>query len=207
MSSPFPLFPERRIVLPPAYFGTIGRYAAIAAAGVAAVDTSVRFNKRAKEVHRCIIADVRGPVQLTVPIVKPQSSRTARWADIDISDHGGWWHIHRTTLESAYGRTPFFEFYADRFAPFFRECPQGRLTDFTGALEAVVLDILGLPPMATESDTSFTPVEACPPCAPLPYWQVRGVSLGFIPGLSILDLVFNLGPEAPLYLLALNNAS
>jgi hypothetical protein len=36
--------------------------------------------------------------------------------------------------------------------------------------------------------------------APLPYWQVRGAVQGFTPNLSVLDLIFNLGPEAPLYL-------
>ena len=33
-----------------------------------------------------------------------------------------------------------------------------------------------------------------------PHYQVRAAGLGFIPGLSVLDLIFNLGPEAPLYL-------
>jgi len=204
VSNPFPLYPGLKIVLPPAYFGGIGRFAAIAAAGKTAIDPTLRFNKRQKWVHRCDIADTRGTVQLTVPIVKPESSHTALWSDILISDHGGWWHIHWTTLESAYGRTPFFEFYADRFAPFFRHCPEGRLTDFTTALDAVILNILGLPQL-TAPDVTYAAART--DYAPLPYWQVRADRLGFIPGLSILDLIFNLGPEAPLHLLALNRNS
>ncbi|MDE6430391.1 MAG: WbqC family protein, partial [Duncaniella sp.] len=41
------------------------------------------------------------------------------------------------------------------------------------------------------------------PCEPISlpsYWQIREDKLGFIPGLSVLDLIFNLGPEAVLYL-------
>lgn len=36
-----------------------------------------------------------------------------------------------------------------------------------------------------------------------PYWQVRGSIHGFMADLSVLDLIFNLGPEAPLYLKSL----
>lgn len=204
VNNPFPLFPDSHITLAPAYLGGIGRFAAVAAAGTATIADDLPFNKRKKSVHRCDIADTRGVVRLTVPIVKPESSHAARWSDIMISDHNRWWQIHWVTLESAYGRTPFFEFYADRFEPFYRQCPQGRVVDFTRALDNTVLDILGLPPLAEGATACSRPTELSqiidPSALATPYWQVRADRFGFIPGLSILDLIFNLGPEAPLYL-------
>ena len=108
-----------RTALPPRYFGNIAYYLAVAAhGGDAYMDGSILFDKRQKAVHRCEIADTRGRVQLTAPVAKPHGIARATWDDVAVSPHGQWWHIHLTTLESAYGRTPFFEFYIDRLRPF-----------------------------------------------------------------------------------------
>ena len=100
----------------PRYFGSV-EYWARRAAGMP-VATDALFDKRRKEIHRYDIADVNGPLTLTLPIVKPHGIPRATWRDVRVSDHGQWWHVHRVSLESAYGRTPFFEFYIDRFLPF-----------------------------------------------------------------------------------------
>lgn len=197
-SAPWPLEPRRRIVLAPELAGSIERYAAIAAAGDAVVAEGLPFDKRRKSVHRMAIADTRGRLELTVPIAKPDSSRSARWADIALSDHGNWWAVHFTALESAYGRTPFFEFYADRFAPLYADFPGGSAVGFDARIEAVICDILDIKAPRRDASLSERPT-ALKPCQ-LPYWQVRADKLGFIPGLSILDLIFNLGPDAQLFL-------
>jgi len=198
-------------MIPPRYCGNVAYYAAVAACGGnAAMNGAHLFDKREKAAHRCDIADTHGPVQLTVPVSKPHGIPRATWADVRVSDHGRWWHVHRVTLESAYGRTPFFEFYIDRFTPFLcRETVERypRLIDLDQAIDAEIRKILLLPPApqkAGEAENSaansalhitrFKPEEI------KPYYQVRSAELGFIPNLSILDLIFNLGPEAPLYL-------
>lgn len=97
-----------RAALPPRYFGNIAYYLAVAAhGGDTYMDGSILFDKRQKVVHRCEIADTRGRVQLTAPVAKPHGISRATWDDVAVSPHGQWWHIHLTTLESAYGRTPF----------------------------------------------------------------------------------------------------
>lgn len=197
-TAPWPLEPRRRLVLAPALAGPIERYAAIAAAGDSVVAEGLPFDKRRKSVHRMAIADTRGRLELTVPIAKPESTRTARWADIALSDHGGWWTVHFTALESAYGRTPFFEFYADRFAPLYAAFPGGSVTDFDARFDAIICDILAIRPPRRDATLAERP-EPLAPCA-LPYWQVRADKLGFIGGLSILDLIFNLGPDAQPFL-------
>lgn len=206
--------------LEPRYYGSVGYYARVAACGGNAVmDGTMLFDKRRKQVHRCDIADVNGVVQLTVPVGKPHGIPRATWADVRVSSHGRWWHVHRVTLESAYGRTPFFEFYIDRFAPFL--CAEAverypSIIDLDAAIDAVIREILLLPPAPvlnavakeeglSEGDaadmvrTAASP-DFCPGMIEKPHYQVRAAGLGFIPGLSVLDLIFNLGPEAPLYL-------
>lgn len=206
--------------LEPRYYGSVGYYAEVAACGGNAVmDGTMLFDKRRKQVHRCDIADVNGVVQLTVPVGKPHGIPRATWSDVRVSNHGRWWHVHRVTLESAYGRTPFFEFYIDRFAPFL--CAEAverypSIIDFDAAIDAVIREILLLPPApvfnavakeegvsegasADAVQTAASP-DFCSGMIEKPHYQVRAAGLGYIPGLSVLDLIFNLGPEAPLYL-------
>lgn len=201
------------------YYGSIAYYASMAAYGHAVIDADAIFDKRQKAVHRCDIADTHGPVQLTVPVSKPHGIARARWSDVAVSGHGAWWHVHRVTLESAYGRSPFFEFYIDRFLPFLTKGVTERyptVASLNLAIDAEIRSILLLETAVTGSNSpdnsnsylsynSYNSYDRFSSAMALysrdmpPYWQVRGASQGFIANLSILDLIFNLGPEAPLY--------
>ncbi len=206
MTSPLVRFHDKRVILPPRFCGSVGYYALMSAYGNVTVDYDMSFNKRQKETHRTTIADTRGTLSLTVPIAKPVSMTAARWKDIKVSTHGQWWDKMLTALESAYGRTPYFEFYIDRFIPFFRhrqECSCETIADLDAGTDHVIRDILGIP-----YDTPANNGEAIDDLRhiPLPeppvveYYQVRRDSLGFLPGLSIFDLIFNMGPESPIVL-------
>lgn len=199
------------IILAPELLGPVARYRAMALHGPAAVDTSLHFDKRRKSFHRFTIADTRGPLAVTIPIAKPASHSTATYADILISDHSPWWLTMMTALESAYGRTPFFEFYADDFASLIGPHRVGTpMASLCRDLDLLICRLLAIPaPSFSEGRPSAAPAPALDlrragdaPLAPYalaaPYWQVRAASLGFIPGLSIVDLLFNLGPEAQL---------
>lgn len=218
-------------MLPPRLCGSVDYYACAWLYGNYVQDWGRRFDKREKEAHRFTIADTHGKLSLTVPISKPDSS-LRRWDEIYISTHGAWWDVHRVALESAYGRTPFFEFYIDRFIPMLTVGVESRfptLASLALAWDAEIRNILTLPPAAAfpssseqisaESKSlelasseltssvlpSFVPIssECLDSANEEPYYQVRAGQLGFIPHLSILDLIFNLGPESPLYLNAL----
>lgn len=202
------IYPGDTVILPLRYFGNIGYYAAMAACGHAVICAGALFDKRQKSVHRCDIADTHGPVSLTVPIAKPHGVRNAKWSDVRLSDHGAWWHVHRVTLESAYGRTPFFDYYIDRFLPFLSAgvmelCPTVASLDL--AVDSILREILLLETevkVGEESAECETPLmpQFSSSLKPIPYYQVRADRQGFVPGLSVLDLIFNLGPESPLYL-------
>lgn len=206
------------VVLPPRLCGSVEYYAYAWRYADYVQDWSRKFDKRDKDTHRFTIADTRGQLSLTVPISKPSSS-SCRWSDIEISTHGAWWDVHRVALESAYGRTPFFEFYVDRFLPMLTvgvEDRYPRLEELASAWDAEIRSILGLPKQGRGDGMSpevhsedLVKVDAAEMSAlrvkveTTPYYQVRADKLGFIPHLSILDLIFNLGPESQLYLQSL----
>lgn len=222
--TPLVRWPEATVLLPPQYFGPVAYYARMAAYGKAVIDDTLHYDKRFKSAHRCAIAFTDGPVNLTVPVAKPHGIDHASWLHTAVSTHGHWWTLQRPALETAYGRTPFFEYYIDRFTPLFDEawiatCPP--VTELCARADAIVRSLLGLTTEVTHHTDTVADVAAAlagpvvdlrraDPAAMAevpPYWQVRGDTLGFMPGLSILDLLFNLGPEAPLHLLAAGSAS
>lgn len=215
--NPLPLFHDKTVCLPPRYFGTVDYFALLAAYGTAVILDNTLYDKRHKEVHRYTVADTHGPVTLTMPVAKPHGIPRATWRHVGVSDHGAWWHTHRVTLESAYGRTPFFEFYIDSLLPYLSASTPGAFPS-VGALDTAltthVATLLQLPTrIIAASEATQIPADAYtdPSLATRladttlypPYYQVRQHTQGFQPGLSILDLLFNLGPEAPLYLLRL----
>ena len=166
--------------------------------------------------NRCVIATANGTQTLTVPIERYDGTK---WPmrDIRISDHGNWRHLHWNALVSAYGETPFFEFYADDLRPFF-EKHHTFLFDLNLDIMHTMCQLLDVRPQVTlseqyivlpsEDDAVVDFREAIRPKHPLPdadfnptpYYQVRAQRHGFLPNLSILDLLFNEGPEGIFYL-------
>jgi hypothetical protein len=167
-------------------------------------------------------------------ILHPSKSLLPTSKDIRISDHGNWRHLHWNALKSAYGESPFFEFYADDIHPFF-EKKWKYLFDFNAEITLKMCELLDIQEVgrtkeelgSTSSfETSHSPQgeillpskfhhptskdfrQAIQPKHPQPdedftikpYYQVYQQKHGFIPNLSILDLLFNMGNEAILYL-------
>ncbi len=166
--------------------------------------------------NRCVIATANGTQTLTVPIERYDGTKCPM-RDIRISDHGNWRHLHWNALVSAYGETPFFEFYADDLRPFF-EKRHTFLFDLNLDIMHTMCQLLDVRPQVTlseqyivlpsEDDAVVDFRDAIRPKHPLPdadfnptpYYQVRAQRHGFLPNLSILDLLFNEGPEGIFYL-------
>lgn len=195
-------------MLPPLLFPPVEYYLRVICGDD--VDYCRRYDRRLKETHRYTIADTRAPITLTVPIghpgptdVRPLSATDApprhlTWADIPLSTHNRWWDKHRVALESAYGRTPYFEFYIDRFLPLITADTCERLPS-VAHLVREANDIVGKILMV-ERFKEMPKSPSLPLPADIRYPQIRESRLGFIPGLSVLDMIFNVGPEIPLYI-------
>ena len=198
------------VLLSTTYFGPIQWYQKLYRADEAWIEQHEHFVKQTYR-SRCIIATTQGTQALTVPverdILKSQAIK-----DIRISDHGNWRHLHWNALQSAYGESPFFEYYEDDLRPFF-EKRWTFLFDFNEAIREKLCELLDICPVVrfTEkyvSDHASDYREAINPKHPAPdpdfqprrYYQVYEAKHGFLPNLSVVDLLFNMGPESVFYL-------
>ena len=105
--------------------------------------------------------------------------------------------MHWRAISSAYGRTPFFEYYADDLLPAFSGKIES-LMELDDMIDRFCRCVLGIP-MPGEFPAE-TATRELPAIIDTPYYQIWADRYGFIPDLSVLDLIFNMGPEAPLIL-------
>lgn len=208
------------LLLSTAYLAPIEYYAHLYAAGSAVEDRGEHYVKQTFR-NRCYIATPNGPQALTLPVVRNGAAHTPT-RDIRLSDHGNWQHLHWNALVSAYDNSPYFEYYADDFRCIY-ERKYEFLADFNADLRQVILDELSLdlPVNISTGYVDATPAEdfndlrlqlspKMPTPAPgepsatgfraQPYYQVFAERTGFLPNLSMVDLLFNMGPESRLVL-------
>ena len=203
-----------QIVLSSAYLPPVQYFAHLQSAEQVWIEQYDHYQKQTYR-NRCVIAAPDGPLSLTVPIEKPNTQK-AFMRDIRISDHGNWRHLHWNAIESAYNHTPFFEYYKDDFRPFY-EKKFDFLVDYNEQLCQLVCQLIDIDTsfqrtesyIAEPSNTIIDLRDAIHPKKELmndasfvviPYYQVFQERLGFLPNLSIIDLLFNMGPEAILVL-------
>ena len=203
-----------QILLSSAYLPPVQYFAHLQSAEQVWIEQYDHYQKQTYR-NRCVIAAPDGPLSLTVPIEKPNTPK-AFMRDIRISDHGNWRHLHWNAIESAYNHTPFFEYYKDDFRPFY-EKKFDFLVDYNEQLCQLVCQLIDIDTsflrtesyVAEPSNTIIDLRDAIHPkkevmddasFSAVPYYQVFQERLGFLPNLSIIDLLFNMGPEAILVL-------
>lgn len=190
------------------YAGSVGYYAAMLRFGTVGIDLSERYDKRHKSLNRMEIVGTNGRQTLSVPLQRPD--RSMRTGEIVLSEHGNWRHNHWGALYSAYGRTPFFDYFADDLKAVCFNPANVTMASLGIAIHEAVVDFLGLPvktlPVTEENaseaaktvdmrDSRFVMEENV-----REYYQIWKDRHGFQPSLSILDLLFNVGREAIFYL-------
>jgi hypothetical protein len=194
-----------------AYLASVHYYSKLAAFDEIHLEAAEYYPKQTFR-NRCRIATSNGIHLLTVPVEKSATPK-APIRDIRISDHGNWHHIHWNALVSAYRMSPFFEYYADDFHPFYEQ-KYTFLIDYNEALQTMICNLLDLHPQTTRT-TAYDPIvpndfrritDAKHPLPDntftfRPYYQVFRDRHGFLPNLSIVDLLFNQGPTSILLLL------
>lgn len=180
-------------ILHTTYLGPVGWYAALLS-GKAMISGN-EYYRRQTERNRCAIATANGVQQLTVPVSLP--SRQASHCpikEVRISDHGNWQRQHWQALQSAYGMSPFFDYYVDDLLPFYEKKWEW-LFDYNNEITSTVLRLLDV-----DSTVEVTDSNAVHPCSEFngmveKYYQTFERRHGFIENLSIIDLLCNEGPE------------
>lgn len=143
------------------------------------------------------IAGPNGRQVLSIPTHK--SSRTTL-NDVTIDYTEKWPILHWRSIRTAYNRSPFFEFYADELKELL-DRPTERLVDLNKAALQWCCDKLGVEKKFQWSESYISNVDhdfrnKMPDVEIDPYMQVFDEKNGFIANLSILDVLFNCGPEA-----------
>ena len=197
------------ILVHPTYFPSIAQCVAMVQAKKVWFEVCDNYQKQTYR-NRMTIYGAQGKMPLTVPVIYSQKNRQL-YKDIRISNAENWQDLHWKSIQSAYSSSPFFEFYEHDLLPLFQD-EATHLMDFNfKCLDAVMACLQH--DLVFETTTSF---ELQPQLKtdyrhlvdhrkesdhPLKtYVQVFDDKHGFIPNLSILDLIFNEGPNALLYL-------
>jgi len=197
------------ICLSSAYLAPVEYYIAMCNAGHVVLEHCDTYAKQTYR-NRCNISAANGVISLSIPIEKSKGdSKLTR--DIRISDHNDWQINHWRSIESAYNSTPFFEYYKDDLMPFFQK-KWDFLCDFNLELQMKIMELLDMElNIQVTNEYLLSPNndvldlrEAIHPKKMSifgelkPYYQVFEQRFGFLPNLSIIDLLFNMGNESQL---------
>jgi hypothetical protein len=201
------------LVFPALYNGPINYYALLVGQKEIVLEQHDNYSKQSYR-NRCMIMGANGVISLSIPVIKWHGTKTYL-KDVRIDYDSHWNRIHWKSLEAAYASSPFFEYFADELSPFYEKKFE-YLIDLNLDLLDHTLHHLGLeiPLSCSEQFTGITSdrdprhyihpkknqAVADPGFQPEAYHQVFSDRLGFRSNLSILDLMFNVGPEALSYL-------
>ncbi len=195
------------MLLSTAYFPPIEYFALLAKCSLVYIEGCENYVKQSYR-NRCSILTANGVEDLRVPIVHGQSRLIT---DIGIDYKTPWVRQSEYAIESAYYRSPFFEYYRDELFAILDEHPSS-LWDMNMRLIEFFCKKIGIKPTIIKTESFVDPTSACedyrnvihPKKASTyqahPYYQVFREKYGFTPNLSIMDLLFNEGPESICYL-------
>ena len=171
-----------------------------------------RYEHYPKQTYRTRtkIATANGVLDLIVPILHGRKDHV-RMKDIRINYDFNWQRLHWLSIQTAYRSSAYFEYYEDDFVRFYEQ-RYDYLFDFNIEQLQLLLKSLKIQRSLTFTETytprverldyreTIHPKKASILKSPKPYYQVFEDKHGFLPDLSVVDLLFNQGPQSKSYL-------
>lgn len=159
--------------------------------------------------NRCAIIGAEGIMTLSIPILSG-ASQLCPIQSVQIAEHDNWRHKHWLTIQSCYGSSPYYEYYAPDLAPLYLDKSMQHRSLYMHNQQLIIricqlihhpyhwqeteqyvgITTLHLAELLHPNQSLLTPV-GC-----VSYYQVFAHELGFIGNPSVFDLLFNMGPEA-----------
>jgi len=193
-----------KILLPTAYFGNIEYFSKLIQNDEIIIEQFENFIKQTYR-NRCEIYGANGKLDLIVPIKRSRNERTIiQKAEIDNSAR--WQTLHWRSIESGYRRSPYFEYYEDKMKILF-EKKYDLLIDLNNEITLFILSLFKIDKkisFTSEYEKTYSDIldlraqfdpKLRTDFSHEKYTQVFENKFEFIPNLSILDLLFNLGPQ------------
>lgn len=198
---------KRRVLIELHYLGCIAYYAKILQYEEIMLEACENFIKSTGR-NRCCIAGANGLMRLTIPLQGGRDKKR-RYMEVYADPTQRWRAIHWHSLVSAYKHAPYFEHYAPYLEPLYARKELVKLFEWNLELFLLMLRLLKtdrrvvltetfLPTPGEDTDdarNAYYSGESFPS-----YHQVFIDKNGFIPNLSVLDLLMNVGNEAIDYL-------
>ena len=204
---------QNSIILSSAYFGPVSYFSSILKHDKVLIEQFDHYNKQTYR-NRCVIMGANEALNLVIPVKKPNGSKTLM-KDVLIDYDTNWQKMHYRSILSSYRSSPFFDYYFDDYSVFYENREKYLIDLNLKSLEVVLhqlehaKDFILTKEFLEKSNSILDLREAFHPKKQFPgnkhfkikpYTQVFSDKHGFLPDLSVMDLVFNTGPEAILYL-------
>ena len=199
------------ILLSTSYFPPISYISQIAKANKVLIEAYENFQKQSYR-NRCYIAGPNNKQMLSITVVRKNGNHTPI-DKVTFSEQYDWKKNHWNSIITAYNSSPFLLYYQDEI----KDClfaEYNSLLEMNTALLKLILELMQInTPIEFTKSFELEPTNTIdlrntihPKKTSLikdiqkPYFQVFEDRYGFLPDLSILDLLFNMGPDAKGYL-------
>lgn len=194
-----------QLILPTAYFPPVSWVALFLSSEAPMLEIHETYPKQTLR-NRCNIMATNGKLRLSVPIKKPSGNKS-KTGEILIDNNTLWPRMHFRSLTSAYRNTPYFFHYEEKISDLLFSDSKS-LIQLNSLIIKLILNMLRLEKSWTYTETfergasslarltDFEGTIANSGIRLTGYSQTFSERLGFMPDLSVMDLIFNLGPAA-----------
>lgn len=193
-----------KVLLSTAYLPPLNYLTHIINSDTVVIEANEYFIKQSYR-NRCEIVTANGKLSLSIPLIKQADKELISEKKISYAEN--WQKQHWRAISSAYKNSPYFEFFEDDFKPFY-EHKFEFLFDFNSQLLKTILHILRVKKTILFTEEYQSSVNHIMDLRSLSdvnkianeakqksYYQVFDDKHGFLPNLSCIDALFNVGLE------------